>query len=144
MFTLSRMTPPPRPCSSGLTYTVSRVSPPLRPSTWDRRLPVSRVTPSQTLHLGSHVQGFQGDRLLNLQLWSQVHSLQGDTPLQTMYLESHIHSLLGEPSPQTRHMGSHIQWGVFWECWLPAYNNQLAVVASSLTGWKMDRVMTSQ
>ena len=86
MFTVSRVTPPPRPGPWGHMSTVSRMSPLPKLCTWCHMstvperphlpdpvpritCPVSRVTPlHQTLYLGSHFHSLQGDPLLNLHL----------------------------------------------------------------------------
>ena len=86
MFTVSRVTPPPRLGPWGHMSTVSQMNPlsrlctsghtstvPERPHLPDPvrgiTCPVSRVTPlPQTLYLGSHFHSLQGDLLLNLHL----------------------------------------------------------------------------
>ena len=84
MFTVSRVTPLPRPGPWGHMSTVSRMSPLPRLCTWDHTstvperphlpdpgitYPVSRATPlPQTLYLGSHFHSLQGDPLQSLHL----------------------------------------------------------------------------
>ena len=92
----------------GHTSTVSRLTPPHRPCTWGGTSTSSKVSPFQTLDLGSHVHSLQGDPTsLNLYLGSNVHSFQGDPSSETLHLGSHIYSLKVTPLPNL-HLWSQV------------------------------------
>ena len=113
MFTVSRVTPPPRPGPWGSMSTVSRMSPCPRLCTWGHTstvperphlpdpvpeitCPVSRVTLlSQTLYLGSQFHSLQGSRdpLSNLHL-GHTSTVSMVASLSKHYLWSHVHCLL--------------------------------------------------
>ena len=114
MFTVSRVTPLPRPGPWGHMSTVSRMSPLPRLCTWDHTstvperphlpdpgitYPVSRATPlPQTLYLGSHFHSLQGDPLQNLHL-GHISTVSMVASLSKHYLWSHVHCLLPVTGP---------------------------------------------
>ena len=81
--------PDPEP---GVTCPVSSVTLLPRPYTWSRMSTVPMVITSHSMQLGTH-----------------VHSVQGETTLQTVHFESHIHSPQGDHTSQILYLGSHVQ-----------------------------------
>ena len=88
VYTVSRETPPHRPCIWGFTAKVSRVNPPCGPCTW---VTVSRVSPSRPW------------------TWGHISTVSWVTPLCRHYTWGHISTVSRViRSPQTEQLGSHV------------------------------------